>query len=257
MALRRMHRPDEATSTVQTTEAMYEVRPSMGGLAARMVLTIAGAAGLVIGGLMPWFRPLRLDGTDLGYRVFYSFGERAASDSVFASAGFAMILLGAAAVIGLAFATGWLTRLAGALGVVGIGLFLVTLYRAPDVALPEAVGFGAWIVLAGGIVTLIGGFMGTARMAAVPAEVVVREPHMHADEGTAIVPRERECHVVPAAAGAWHVLGPGPDRSPDRFDHRDAAIDWARELLASTGGGDLVIHERLDDQGSRQHVEAA
>ena len=77
-----------------------------------------------------------------------------------------MIVLGLLAIVGLAPRSGWLTRLAGTLGVAGFVLFVIELYRAPTDTLP---GVGAWVCLAGGIVALAGGFMGTRRVVVTPA----------------------------------------------------------------------------------------
>jgi hypothetical protein len=43
---------------------------------------------------------------------------------------------------------------------------MIELYRAPTDTLP---GIGAWVCLAGGVVALAGGFLGTRRAVATPA----------------------------------------------------------------------------------------
>ncbi len=89
------------------------------------------------------------------------------------TAGFAMIVVGLVAVVGLAMGTGWLTRLAGAVAVIGFELFAIEVYRS---SADDMIEIGAWLVLAGGLVTLIAGFVGP-RPAITPATntVVVDE----------------------------------------------------------------------------------
>jgi hypothetical protein len=135
---------------------------SAAGMAARIALTMLGAAGLIMGAFMNWFsgtRGVRLDDRALYQTTFTTTGQ------FWRTVGLAMIALGLLAMVGLAPRSGWLTRLAGALGVVGFALFVIELYRAPTAVLP---GVGAWVCLGGGIVALIGGFLGTRRVVATP-----------------------------------------------------------------------------------------
>jgi hypothetical protein len=125
------------------------------GLAARVVLTLLGAAGLVVGAFMDWWRDTV--GTDLTVKAFYqtTFGS---TDNFVQSVGFVSIVLGLAAVVGLASASGWLTRLAGALGVAAVVLFGIQVYRnSSDL---NAIDLGAWLALAGSVVALFAGFLG-------------------------------------------------------------------------------------------------
>lgn len=140
-----------AQHTVATTR-------TSGGLAARVVLTLIGAAGLVVGAFMDWWQGTA--GTDLGYKAFYqtTFGT---TGSFVQTAGFAMIVLGLVALVGLASASGWLTRLAGALGLVGMVLFGIQVYRTTnDFSAFNNVHTGAWLALGGAFVALVGGFLG-------------------------------------------------------------------------------------------------
>lgn len=132
----------------------------------RLLLSLLGAAGMIIGALLQWVAD-RV-GTSLPVSVFYrtSFSNRAA---FLASAGAVMILLGLVAVLGIAMWGGWLTRIAGALGIVGFVLVLISMSRTRGLSLPGDIGLGLWVVVAGSILTLIGGFF-----AARP--IVVREP---------------------------------------------------------------------------------
>jgi len=127
------------------------------GLLARVLLTLLGAAGMIIGGFMNWTHGM--NGVDLSYRAFYQ--TRFVNDTNFVTTvGFVMIVLGLVALVGLAPRSGWLTRLAGALGIVGFVLFVIQLTRA-HASMPGSIDLGAWIALAGAVVALIGGFFGT------------------------------------------------------------------------------------------------
>ena len=71
-----------------------------------------------------------------------------------------MLVLGLLAIVGLAPRTGWLTSLAGALGIAVFVMLLVQLYRAPGNLTVSDLDPGAWLGLAGSVVALIGGFFG-------------------------------------------------------------------------------------------------
>ena len=130
------------------------------GLIVRVLLTLVGAAGMIIGAFMSWIHGL--NGVDLSDRAFYQ--TTFVRDGNFvATVGFAMIVLGLVALVGLAPRSGWLTRLAGALGVVAFVLFAIELGRG-HMGMPGSIGAGAWIALAGSVVALIGGFFGTRRV---------------------------------------------------------------------------------------------
>jgi hypothetical protein len=135
------------------------------GLLARVLLTLLGAAGMIIGGFLNWTNGM--NGVDLSYRAFYqtSFVH---DGNFITTVGFAMIALGLVGLVGLAPRSGWLTRLAGALGIVGFVLFVIQLTRA-NASMPGSIDMGAWIALAGSIVALIGGFFGTRTVVVAPA----------------------------------------------------------------------------------------
>jgi hypothetical protein len=140
---------------------------SSGTLVARVVVTLAGAAGLVVGGFLEWWHTTA--GTNLDYKAFYQ-TTFATTDNFVQTAGFAAIVLGLVAVVGLA-TSGWLTRLAGALAIAGFVLYAVQVYRA-DTSL-AAIMVGAWLMLAGGVVALIGGFLERPTVVvAAPVDVV-------------------------------------------------------------------------------------
>ena len=137
------------------------------GVGARVALTLLGAAGLIVGAFMEWTGSI--DGTDLDIRALWTTNFRT-TDTFVASVGFAMIVVGLVAIVGLATGTGWLTRLAGAVAVVGFILFAIEVYRSP---VDDMIGVGAWVALAGGIVTLIAGFFGPQHTITAPTNTVI------------------------------------------------------------------------------------
>ncbi len=146
-------------------------RTHWASLAGRIVLTLLGAAGLIVGGLLNWISTGGgTAGTKLDVRALWD--TSAGTTTVFVrTVGFVAIVLGLLAIVGLAFRSGWLTRVAGALGIVEFVLFAITVSRASGLSFPGSVDVGAWLVLAGGVVALVGGFLGTRTVTAttVPA----------------------------------------------------------------------------------------
>jgi hypothetical protein len=158
------HGPD-----VTPAPAAVHVRPTAGGLATRLVLSVLGAAGMIIGAFLPWFRfgegeappGIGLTGIEVSNSIFYSTDDPFGASFV-ESAGLAAIILGVLALLGMAFRSGWLTSVAGVLGIIAFALVLISLYRVPDAGFDVSnVGIGLWVVLAAGVVALIGGFFGT------------------------------------------------------------------------------------------------
>jgi hypothetical protein len=145
-----------------------EVGPTGGGMAARIIFTLLGAAGLIVGAFLAWFSfnpqeippVVGVNGVEVSNSVFYSTADPFGA-SFIGSAGLVTIVLGALALLGLVFRTGWLTTLAGVLGIVAFALVLITLYRVEgqDFGIGN-VGLGLWLVLAGGVLAVIGGFFG-------------------------------------------------------------------------------------------------
>jgi hypothetical protein len=127
-------------------------KTSIGGLAGRIALTLAGAALMILGSFLRWVGQLR--GTDLSIHALYN-EKFHHSGHFFTNVGAVMIGVALLAIIGLAFHTGWLTRVAGALGIVVFVLFAVQLYRGPG---GQSIGLGAWVALGGSILTLVAGF---------------------------------------------------------------------------------------------------
>ena len=149
---------------VDTREPMREpmrAGPGMalGTAAQSMLFTLVGAAGLIVAAFLDWIRPDGIQGTDISYRAFYQ-ANFSVDASFLRSAGAISVAIGLLAILGLASRSGWITRLAGALGIIAFALFTITLYRA-DSDLPASLGAGMWFLLGGGIVTLFGGFFAT------------------------------------------------------------------------------------------------
>jgi drug/metabolite transporter (DMT)-like permease len=120
------------------------------GIASRLLLTTLGAAGLVAGAFLPWTRDIK--GVDLEWRAVYHSSSASTTDSVLSIGGGA-VLLGLLAVLGLAERSGWLTRVAGALGVIGVVLVIVNVERSTD----HGLQWGLWVALAGSILCLAAG----------------------------------------------------------------------------------------------------
>jgi hypothetical protein len=137
------------------------------GIGARIALTLMGAAGLIVGAFLNWTQSIQ--GTKLDVRAFWMTNFRS-TGTFMATVGFAMIVAGLVAVVGLAMGTGWLTRLAGAVAVVGFVLFAIEVYRSSG---DDMIDVGAWVALAGGIVTLIAGFFGPRQVLTAPTNTVV------------------------------------------------------------------------------------
>src|SRR5438132_277958 len=141
-------------------------RGTVSGMAARIGLTALGAAGMIVGAFMKW------EGATTGVKIHLKAlikvidPTKSPPAKFLHSAGFAMIVLGLIALVGLGFPTGWITRIAGALGVIAAVLFFIQLYRLTNHSSP---GGGVWVSLAGAVVALIGGFLGTRRVAVTPA----------------------------------------------------------------------------------------
>jgi len=79
------------------------------------------------------------------------------SSNFLETVGFVVIGIGLLAILGLAPRSGWLTRFAGALGIVAFILFEIQVFRATS---DQAMGAGVWVSLAGSVVVLMAGFIG-------------------------------------------------------------------------------------------------
>lgn len=132
------------------------------GVASRIALTALGAAGLIIGAFLKWTRDL--EGTHVSWNalIHSSFGS---TDTLVKSVGGLSILLGLVAALGLAERSGWLVRLAGAVGIVGVVLFVIQVQGSSD----HGMQIGMWFALIGSVLCVAAG-LGTS---SVPRETVV------------------------------------------------------------------------------------
>ncbi|MEY9893099.1 hypothetical protein ABIA35_004353 [Catenulispora sp. MAP12-49] len=126
------------------------------GVTSRILLTALGAAGLIVGAFMNWTRSTQ--GSHVSWRALFDSGFGGTTDIV-QSVGGASILVGLVAVLGLADVTGWLTRLAGAIGLVGSVLFIIQVQRSTD----HSLQVGLWLALAGSVLCIAAGLGGGSR----------------------------------------------------------------------------------------------
>jgi hypothetical protein len=134
-----------------------------GGLAARLVLGILGAAGMIIGPFLDWAPEVA--GTQIQFRAFFS-TEATGEAGFAASVGFTLLILGIIALVGLAFRSGWLTSLAAGLGLLACILIVVTVYRAPGEAGIGDLQLGFWLAAVGSLLALVASMFGAGRRAA-------------------------------------------------------------------------------------------
>jgi hypothetical protein len=149
---------------LRTVREEETTRTRPGGMVARIILSLLGAAGMIYGAFLDWLMEADFSsrGIDANWNIFFSTSPGEAT-TMWSSAGFVIIVLGVLAVIGLAFRTGWLTSLSGALAVAAMILLAVTFYRLQEDLGIQDFGVGAWLIVAGGLVALIGGFFGARR----------------------------------------------------------------------------------------------
>lgn len=57
------------------------------------------------------------------------------------------------------------------------------------------------------------------------------------------MPRNQR-HIVPKSSGGWDVKQPGASRASSHHQTQAAAETRAKEILARSGGGEAVIHNR-------------
>ncbi len=172
-----------APTSAPVTPVATRPKQAIGSLILRILLTLAGAAGLIVGAFLTWLANRTTAGVDLSARVYFS-TSFAGHPAFYRSAGAGMIVLGLVAIVGLAPRSGWLTRLAGALGIVGFVLFVIELVRAPGFSMPGDIGAGAWLCLAGAAVALIGGFFGTRMRVVQTAAPVAAAPYRQVPTAT-------------------------------------------------------------------------
>jgi len=116
---------------------------------------------MIVSAFLRWLGPIAAsEGQHISLRSLWSTHFRHTGPFT-TSMGALVVLLGVVAIVGLAPRSGWLTRLAGALGVVAAVLFSVQMARVPQGSIPGDLGVAVWVLLIGSIVALVGGFLGT------------------------------------------------------------------------------------------------
>jgi Mn2+/Fe2+ NRAMP family transporter len=149
----------ERTTPERVGERRQEVVSFMpvGSMLGRVILTLFGAALLIVGAMLDWVNGIA--GTSMSWEAFYRTTLSGGSRFI-TSAGAIVIGVAILSLIGLATRGGWLIRLGGALGIVAFVLFLIQAIRADVVNAVDDLQVGLWLILAGGVVTVIGGFLG-------------------------------------------------------------------------------------------------
>ena len=130
-----------------------------GATVARVVLTLVGAALMIVGAFMNWVD--RIAGTELSWKAFYT-THMTSTKSFLMTVGAVFIVLGLLGILGLADQGGWLTRAVGALGIVGFAMIAIQLYREHSPGLSgvlDRIEVGAWVALVGALVMLVAGFL--------------------------------------------------------------------------------------------------
>lgn len=158
--MRAIHQHSDADTTSTETRAVSEA-PSP-WLALRVLLTVGAAVLLLLGSFLEWAGGT--DGSELAIESFWA--TDAGTAGFFASAGLVTAICGAVIILGLAFKGGWLTRFAGAVALVAFTLVVIQMGREGSLDTLQDVGMGLWLVLAGGVLALIGGFFPSTRTVA-------------------------------------------------------------------------------------------
>lgn len=169
--MRAIHHDTDTTDTRAVSTA-----PSP-WLALRVILSIAAAVLLLLGSFLEWASGT--DGSELSIESYWLMD--AGTSGFLASAGLVTAICGAVIILALAFSGGWLTRFAGAVALVAFTLIVIQLGRAGELDSLENVGMGLWLVLAGGVLALLGGFFPTTRTVA-SSTVDADHDHDHDDD---------------------------------------------------------------------------
>jgi hypothetical protein len=154
--MRAIHHHDTDATTTETKAVGTAPSP---WLALRIILSIGAAVLLLLGSFLEW-----ANGTDGSALAIQGYWETdAGTAGFFSSAGLVTAICGAVIILGLAFRGGWLTRFAGAVALVAFTLVVIQLGRAGSLDSVQNLGIGLWLVLAGGVLALIGGFFPSTR----------------------------------------------------------------------------------------------
>jgi hypothetical protein len=128
-----------------------------GGMAGRAIFGLVGAAGMLVGPFLDWVNSQR--GTAVELTAAFS-SEPGGEAGFLVSAGFTVLVLGAVALLGLLFRSGWLTSLAAGLGLAVTVLSGIGAFRGEGGSLGD-VGIGLWIAAVGSLLALIASMFAT------------------------------------------------------------------------------------------------
>jgi hypothetical protein len=129
-------------------------------LIVRTIFALGAAAAFAVASFSDWFGGIA--GTDLGIRAFWRTDPGVAS-SLFQSAAIVTLALAVLTLLAMATVSGGLLRLTGALGLIAAFLIGVEMQRA-GMNIVDTVQVGLWLIVAGGALALIAGFVPATRV---------------------------------------------------------------------------------------------
>jgi hypothetical protein len=135
----------------------------------RLGATLLGVAVTLVAAFTQWIPARTGDKLTVKALVQPNFGP---SGDIVKTVGGVSVLIALIALGGLVDRTGWLTRLAGAAGLVVFVLFGIEAYRFYGDDLGTAVQHmhvGAWLLLGGAVVLVLAGILGSHTVVGVPA----------------------------------------------------------------------------------------
>jgi hypothetical protein len=131
-------------------------------LIVRTIFALGAAAAFAVASFSDWFGGIV--GTDLGIRAFWRIDPGVAS-SLFQSAAIVTLALAVLTLLAMATVSGGLLRLTGALGLIAAFLIGVEMQRA-GMNILDTAQVGLWLIVAGGALALIAGFVPATRVVA-------------------------------------------------------------------------------------------
>ena len=157
-----------AVASAPTPVPATEQRPARvwtAGFVGRLILTLGGAALMIVGTFLAWsgsISAVNLDDHAFYQEVFRTQGGFPRT------VGIVIIAIALAGIVGLAVHAGWPVRAAAALGIVASTLVLIQVFRS---SAHPTVGPGAWVAMAGALIMLVAGFLGTGTFERAPADL--------------------------------------------------------------------------------------
>lgn len=129
-----------------------------------MILGVIGGVLIVAGAFLSWIAPATsAEGTSMPVSLFWSteFSTMDSDPSIFASAGFIIILIGAVTVTGALLGRGWWVLYGGILALIAFALIAVSLMRVEVVTIGIGdYGLGTWAIGLGSVVSIAGAMAG-------------------------------------------------------------------------------------------------